>query len=382
MSPTGELTPLGRLTAMPRPSSRWDRTRWRAALLAAATTAVSAVWLMGPSGNAAPAFAQSDVATLGILTGVSCPIPSVCVSTGQSDPVNGGAVIGTTDGGRTWGPLATPPGVGGLAGVACPTKLHCEVVGNGNGDAGAIYGTRNGGRTWHAQPAVLGGGLFQAIACPSETVCEATGNAGTIVGTINGGMTWTRQATPAQANLVEGVSCPTTTTCEAVGFGGTGMALRTVNGGSTWSAQTLPPSVQDLSGVACPTVRVCVSVGQNAVDAGSREVGVVATTSNGGHTWKRRHIPAGFADLVGVACPTALVCEAAGLGPTAVIGTTDGGTTWTTQPIPGSMFLQDVSCPRPQRCEAVGQDSNGDFAAFGTVNAGQTWTQQPISAGN
>ena len=194
-------------------------------------------------------------------------------------------------------------------------------------------------------------------------------------------MTWTRQTTPASANLVEGVSCPTTTTCEAVGYGGNGMALRTVNGGSTWSAQTLPSSVQDLSGVACPTAGVCVSVGQNAVDAGSREVGVLVTTSNGGHTWKRRHIPAGFTDLMGVACPTALVCEAAGLGPTAIIGTTDGGATWTTQPIPGSMFMEGVSCPRPQRCEAVGQDSNGDFAAFGTADGGQTWTQQTISPG-
>jgi len=382
VSPTGESGPLGHLTAALRCSSHLGTTRCRSALLSAATAAASAVWLMGPSGNAAPAFAQSDAAAPGILTGVSCPTPSVCESTGEANSVNGGAVIGTTDGGRTWGPLATPPGVGGLAGVACPTKLHCEVVGDGNGDAGAVYGTRNGGRKWHAQPAVLGGGLFMAVACPSGTVCEVTGNTGAIFGTINGGMTWTRQASPAKANLVEGVSCPTTTTCEAVGFGGNGMALRTVNGGSTWSAQTLPPSVQDLSGVACPTVRVCVSVGQNAVDAGSREVGVVATTPNGGHTWKRRHIPAGFTDLAGVACPTALVCEAVGQGPTAVIGTTDGGVTWTTQPIPGSMFIVGVSCPRPQRCEAVGQDSNGDFAAFGTVDAGQTWTQQSISPSN
>jgi hypothetical protein len=43
------------------------------------------------------------------------------------------------------------------------------------------------------------------------------------------------------------------------------------------------------------------------------------------------------------------------------------------------MFIVGVSCPRPQRCEAVGQDSNGDFAAFGTANGGKTWTQQTIS---
>ena len=52
---------------------------------------------------------------------------------------------------------------------------------------------------------------------------------------------------------------------------------------------------------------------------------------------------------------------------------------WTAQPVPGSMFMEGVSCPRPQRCEAAGQDSNGDFAAFGTADGGQTWTQQTIS---
>jgi photosystem II stability/assembly factor-like uncharacterized protein len=335
------------------------------------------------AGSLAPAAGQArtDTAMSGVLTAVSCPTPMDCTSTGDLDSVSGGFVVGTTDGGHTWSPLATPAGVGGLAGVACPAAQRCEVAGNGNGDAGAVYGTHDGGRTWRAQQAVIPGGLFAAVACPSTTVCEATGNAGYIFGTTNGGKTWAQQKTPVSGSLVQGVSCPATGTCESVGYGdGSGMALRTTDGGSTWSAQTLPSSVQFLAGVACPTLQVCVAVGMNVINGGTEEVGVVVTTSNGGHTWMQQPVPAGFTDLTGIACPTADICEAGGLGPKAVMGSTDGGASWTAQPIAGSMFIKAVTCPRAGRCEAVGQDSSDHAVAFATTNGGRSWTRQSIPA--
>jgi photosystem II stability/assembly factor-like uncharacterized protein len=325
------------------------------------------------------ASAGTGSAMAGTLTGVSCPTPLYCVSTGQLDSVSGGGVVGTTDGGHTWKPLTTPPAVAGLAGVSCPRIGRCEVVGGGNGDAGAVYGSHNGGQTWHAQSAVIIGGLFAAVACPSPTVCEATGNSGAIFGTTNGGQTWAQQQTPATASLVQAVSCPTTTTCEAVGYGDNrGMALRTTNGGSTWSAQPLPSSVQFLAGVACPTVRMCAAVGMNVTGGGSTEVGVVVTTTSSGRAWTQQPIPAGITDLAGVACPTADICEAGGLGPTAVIGTTDGGAAWTAQPISGSMFITAVTCPGTHRCEVVGENANDRAVAFGTANGGHSWTRQTI----
>ena len=116
--------------------------------------------------------------------------------TGKVDNVSGGSVVGTTDGGRTWQQLATPPGVDALAAVACATAVICEVVGSGNGDAGAAYGTANGGQSWTTQPVVIGGGFFLGVACPSIDVCEATGNEGMIFGTVNGGASWMQQRVP------------------------------------------------------------------------------------------------------------------------------------------------------------------------------------------
>lgn len=352
--------------------------RLRGRVLLTLVGVVAAVaFAVEPAATATPMLERAG--ELGMLTDVSCPTLSVCYATAEVNGAGGGTVIGTTDGGHSWEPLGALSGAGLLSGVTCPARGHCEVVGSGNGDAGAVYGTRDGGRRWRVQPAVIGGGFFLAVACPSRRICEATGNSGVIFGTVDGGKKWSQQTVPKIAQLIEGVACPTTSICEAVGYGGGGLALRSVDGGANWTLQTLPRSVQFLSRVACPTVEVCMAVGIDTVDAGRRQVALVVTTSNGGRTWKRHRVPAGYTDLAGVACPTARLCEAVGLGPTAALGTTDGGVTWSAQPIPGSMYMLGVACPSRQTCEAVGQDNNGDVTVFGTVDGGKAWTQQPVS---
>jgi len=310
------------------------------------------------------------------LTGVSCHSRAICYAVGN------GAVLVTRDGGRVWKRLPTPAGADSLAAIACPSAMRCEVVGSGGGDAGAIYGTTDGGATWHTQPAVIGGGFFLAIACPSITVCEATGNEGAIFGTVDGGSSWSQQSVPSSANLIEGIACLSTRTCEAVGYGGqsggTGLALRTVDGGRTWTGQRLPLMVQLLNGISCSSQSDCVAVGMSVIDAGSKEIGIVATTTNGGLRWTRRQLPSGFVDLTSVACPNQHVCEAAGLGDTPVLGSTDGGTSWESQRIPGSVYLEGIACPTSKVCEAVGENANGDAALYRTTNRGTTWTHQHV----
>jgi photosystem II stability/assembly factor-like uncharacterized protein len=123
-----------------------------------------------------------------------------------------------------------------------------------------------------------------------------------------------------------------------------------------------------------------VAVGLNVIQAGSKEVGTVVTTTDGGATWTRRPNPPGFTDLTGVACPVAQVCAAVGYGTHAVTRTTDGGTTWTGQGLPGSVFLQAVACPAVKVCETAGENANDDGVAYGTVDGGRTWKPQPIRA--
>lgn len=316
--------------------------------------------------------------SFGNLTGISCINSQVCVVTGEIDDVSGGSVIGTTDGGRMWRQLATPDGVEALASVACASAQICEVVGSGNGDAGAIYGTTDDGQSWTTQPAVIGGGFFLGVACPSVDVCEATGNQGMIFGTANGGNSWKKQKVPASADLVNGISCPTTTTCEAVGYG-VG-ALRTTDGGKQWVPQALPTSVQELNGVSCYSLTHCVAVGIDSTHGGGREVGVLVSTNDGGITWVRRHIPTGTDDLTSVACRSSALCEAVGLGETtAIIGSTDGGRTWTDQTVPGAPYLLGVACPGIRTCEAVGQGANDNVAVYRTTDAGANWYRQSVA---
>jgi photosystem II stability/assembly factor-like uncharacterized protein len=326
------------------------------------------------AGVVGAAGAQAERTAAPELRAVSCHTSTVCLAAGDS------AVVGFT-GTSGWKILTPPAGAEMLNGAACPGLQTCYLAGSGFGDNGAIWRTTDGGMTWHAQLTAITGGFFLAVSCPSVMVCEAVGNEGSIYGTADGGKAWEQQQVPASANLIYGIACPSVTTCEAVGYGGTGLALRTTDGGTTWTRQQLPRSVQDLQGVACPSVTVCVAVGLNVTQAGSKQSGTVVTTTDGGVTWIRQHNPAGFTDLTAVACPSAQVCEAAGLGPRAVIGTADGGTTWARQDVPGSVFLQGIDCPTVNVCQTVGENADDVGVAYGTTDSGRTWMHLAVRGG-
>jgi photosystem II stability/assembly factor-like uncharacterized protein len=84
-------------------------------------------------------------------------------------------------------------------------------------------------------------------------------------------------------------------------------------------------------------------------------------------------------DLTSAACTPSGACEAVGLGSTtAIIGSTDGGRTWTAQVVPGSPYLLGVSCPGPRTCEAVGQDVDDDVAVYRTTDGGAKWYRQRV----
>jgi photosystem II stability/assembly factor-like uncharacterized protein len=67
-----------------------------------------------------------------------------------------------------------------------------------------------------------------------------------------------------------------------------------------------------------------------------------------------------------------------GLGNRAVLGTVDGGTTWSPQGIPGSVFLRGIACPGPKTCEAVGQTADDRLALYRTDNGGGSWKRQHV----
>jgi photosystem II stability/assembly factor-like uncharacterized protein len=113
------------------------------------------------------------------LSGVACASATTCEAVARSYVGGGGdGILGTTNGGRTWETQPAPSGVADFAAVACASTTRCEAIGvrfdqNGDSIGPAILGTTNGGRTWgnQAVPGNVTG--ISGVSCPSATTCEA-----------------------------------------------------------------------------------------------------------------------------------------------------------------------------------------------------------------
>ncbi len=143
------------------------------------------------------------------------------------------------------------------------------------------------------------------------------------------------------------------------------------------------PPIGDLNGISCASATLCEAVGDN--DNG---FGVVLGTTNGGTTWTSQTVLSGVGSLSGISCVSATTCEAVGDYYTGsvyvgvVLDTTNGGTTWTSQTVPsGVTGLNGISCASATLCEAVGENVNGLGAIIGTTNGGTTWTSQTVPSG-
>ncbi len=102
-----------------------------------------------------------------------------------------------------------------------------------------------------------------------------------------------------------------------------------------WSLQQMfPAALNSFDSVTCPEVSDCFIVGGN-LQAGS---GAVATTTDGGATWRAQDLPSGVGQLFSVTCDSGTHCLAVGVDPSfsngVVLATTDGGTTWIPQTLP------------------------------------------------
>ena len=393
--------------------------------------------ILGTSNGGMTWNAQSVPGGIQELTSVACPSVTRCEAVGDTSlsvVASSGAVVGTTDAGTIWSVQQTPSDVGGLYGIACPSVTRCvaTAIGKIGGPVLAAITTTDGGTTWTARtasnrysfypstglacPSVTtcvaagenvsfdsalmakttnGGAAWSAIpipagvislsgiACSSGSTCEAVGstdNGYVIVGTSDGGATWRTQRRTTGLLMLTGISCPSVTTCMVVGEldsvqGGT--ILATNDGGARWNTLTPPAGVGGLDGVACPTTNICLVVGDGSVDAGT-----IYITTDGGATWTASTPSAfggGFATAV--ACSSAQVCEVAGtaIGP-AILGTTDGGTTWVSQRIKGQVQeISGISCPATSTCEAI--DPFLD-TAYRTTDGGAIWKLQHHFSGS
>ena len=105
---------------------------------------------------------------------------------------------------------------------------------------------------------------------------------------------------------------------------------------------------------------------------------MVVVTTDGGTTWTTETLPGAKFAPAGLSCATTTDCFA--LGDTnglAVLATTDGGTTWTTETLPSHLGnLRDISCATASTCWV-----SSDAGVFATTDGGTTWTTETLPAG-
>ncbi len=323
------------------------------------------------------AFAEAAWHSVGRMPGgvalesISCPTAQVCTAAGFTGGINRprGAVVTMVNGGRTWRTVHIGRRPIRFMGVACPTTTTCDAVGAypsrtpGTGPA-RIATTTDGGSLWRIT-ASIPRAFVTGISCPSASVCEVVGyghtsNAGVssaVWGTTSGGRAWFPQHLPTLTGALGSIACPTTTTCHAVGT--TGGAF-TTDGGQSWQNQPLPNEFSAIS-LACPSTTSCLAVGA----AQSRST--IMTTSDGGTTWAPGSLPKGLGRIIldSVSCSQGEVCEAVGnhltssykaAGPPVLLGSSDGGSAWTSQLAPsGTKFMGDaIACSSGPVCHTYG----------------------------
>ena len=225
------------------------------------------------------------------------------------------------------------------------------------------------------------------------------GSQGGVLSTVDGGATWTPQSTPTSF-VGYAMSCADSSHCWIAGYvqqptGGPSV-VATTDGGTTWTNQS--PPVTEMLSISCPDAMHCWAFGSTGPPGGLPPPGQYAlvSTSNGGASWATEPLPAGATNFGGAQgqsaldCVDTLHCWAVGQlpGGPAVLATSDGGATWTSQALPtGSYTLSSISCVDTIHCWAVGGASppsgtslEGQAVILATSDGGSTWAQQtPVS---
>jgi hypothetical protein len=233
-------------------------------------------------------------------------------------------------------------------------------------------------------------GFLEGVSCRADDACVAVGTTAPDLGDRAGrsepmalrwdGSTWSLIERPALSRPSQGasfadISCPSATSCIAVGtrydVSSASRPLVERWNGTRWVPQltSLPAGATQghLAGVSCSADAACTAVGA-WVDAAGQVRGLIQRRT--GDLWVNQPgpVPAGLDGIVvlkDVSCPATSACTAVGHYETGGIEATHtlaqrwDGARWTVDPTPHPegarrAYLEDVSCPSPATCRAVG----------------------------
>jgi hypothetical protein len=331
------------------------------------TTADTAVALVETWNGTAWTVRSTPTPAGGTLNGVSCTSASACTAVGQSPSTTGGpATLAESWNGTAWTIQSTPHPSGAtfsyLNGVSCTSPSACTATGYYQTSAGVTSTLAESwnGAAWTIQstpnPSGATFSYLSGVSCTSTSACTTTGESETSTGVTTAlaetwnGTAWAIQSTPnpsgAEDSELYGVSCTSASACTAAGNSETAAGVTTTLAetwnGAAWSIQSTPnPSAATaayLSGVSCLSASACTAVGWYDTTSGVYET--LAETWNG-TAWAIQSTPnlsgATASYLLGVSCPAASACTAAGynLNPTyETLAEHWNGTAWATQSTP------------------------------------------------
>jgi hypothetical protein len=160
----------------------------------------------------------------------------------------------------------------------------------------------------------------------------------------------------------------------------------TIAPGSPWQGAlvtvTLPPPVNSLDALDCVDSARCWAVGSTVGAAGTPNGAAVVATTDGGSTWTLQPVPATVAYLSGISCSDQRHCTAVGQagqtanGQGAIITTADGGATWQAATLPaGVLDVTAIACQADRRCIATGSTASGTTALV-SVSAQTGWVER------
>lgn len=164
------------------------------------------------------------------------------------------------------------------------------------------------------------------------------------------------------------LTCPTAMTCYVAGDSATSSsgpsllnALYVSNDAAlSWSLLLMPTGVEFTSALSCGSELSCA--------AGARYQGqpVFVVTSDGGHSWTIDPLPAGAGgEIFQLSCPTTMACGAlVAAAPAApggnhlnatFLGTTDGGARFIASGFRSGASMESLTCPTASHCVAFGE---------------------------
>jgi photosystem II stability/assembly factor-like uncharacterized protein len=222
-----------------------------------------------------------------------------------------GAVLRTSDGGRTWRAASSSTEILAAVHFVSPTRGWVA------GYAGRIQSTDDGGSTWRVQRAENQGEVLNSIFFADEKRGWAVGGSGLILSTADGGNSWNAYPTRGVEDLWSVRFSPNGSGCIV---GEDGLILTTTDRGLNWVRQTSGTS-RALLGIAI-SPNFTVIVGEGGLILRSEDLKNWSPVES--HTTQ---------SLNSVAVSNSVCWGVGSQG--ATVGSTDGGKSW--QQVPAVM---------------------------------------------